>query len=136
MKRIFLAGLMAIAFIAPSYAAINNDDIQKAIDKIGQMSTPAGGGGLDVAYNDNKLLRNVNTINFTGNGVTVTKHRKNIEVNISGGSSPIIGFTIFTEAPSEEEPDITTLGDRWFNTDTGILYTAITGASGFIWVQL
>ena len=29
MKRIFLAGLMAIAFIAPSYAAIDNDDIQK-----------------------------------------------------------------------------------------------------------
>jgi hypothetical protein len=30
MKRIFLASLMAIAFIAPSYAAISNDDIQKA----------------------------------------------------------------------------------------------------------
>jgi hypothetical protein len=30
MKRIFLAGLMAIAFIAPSYGAITNDDIQQA----------------------------------------------------------------------------------------------------------
>ena len=30
MKRIFLAGLMAIAFMAPSYAAISNDDIQQA----------------------------------------------------------------------------------------------------------
>jgi len=113
-----------------------NDDIQKAINKIGQMVTPGGGGGLDVAYNGDKLLRNVNTVNFTGNGVTVTKHRKNIEVNISGGFNPIIGSTIFTEAPSEEEPNINIPGDRWFNTDTGILYTAITSASGFIWVQL
>ena len=68
-----------------------NDDIQKAINKIGQMVTPGGGGGLDVAYNGDKLLRNVNTVNFTGNGVTVTKHRKNIEVNIPGGISPISG---------------------------------------------
>jgi hypothetical protein len=30
MKRIFLAGLMTIALIAPSYAAISSDDIQKA----------------------------------------------------------------------------------------------------------
>ncbi len=30
MKRIFLASLMAIAFTAPSYAAISNDDIQQA----------------------------------------------------------------------------------------------------------
>jgi hypothetical protein len=76
-----------------------NDDIQKAIDKIGQMSTPAGGGGLDVAYNDNKLLRNVNTINFTGNGVTVTKHRKNIEVNISGGGGVGSGVSQITAGP-------------------------------------
>jgi len=113
-----------------------NDDIQKAIDKIGQFSTPGGGGGLDVAYQGDKLLRNVNTINFTGTGVTVTKHRKNIEVNIPGGGFPIIGNTIFTEAPTEERPSITRPGDRWFDTDTGILYTAITGASGYIWVQL
>lgn len=113
-----------------------NDDIQKAIDKIGQFSTPGGGGGLDVAYEGDKLLRNVNTINFTGAGVTVTKHRKNIEINIPGGEFPIIGNTIFTEAPTEERPSITRPGDRWFDTDTGILYTAITGASGYIWVQL
>ena len=30
MKSIFLTGLMITAFIAPSYAAITNDDIQKA----------------------------------------------------------------------------------------------------------
>jgi hypothetical protein len=30
MKHIFLAGLMAIAFIAPSYAAISNDDVKQA----------------------------------------------------------------------------------------------------------
>jgi len=113
-----------------------NDDIQKAINKIGQMVTPGGGGGLDVAYNGDKLLRNVNTVNFTGNGVTVTKHRKNIEVNITGNGLPpqLNATTIFTEATTA--PVITMAGDRWFNTNIGILYTAITGASGFIWVQL
>jgi len=40
-------------------------------------------------------------------------------------------FTEATSAPSIQVP-----GDRWFNTNTGILYTAITGASGYIWVQL
>ena len=33
-------------------------------------------------------------------------------------------------------PSINIPGDRWLNTDTGFLYTAITGVTGFIWVQL
>ena len=114
-----------------------NDDIQKAIDRIGLLATPGGGGGVDISLNGNKIIRNPNTINFLGNNITVTKRRKNIDVSISSGFSPIIGTTIFTEAASEEStPTISNPGDRWFDTDTGILYTAITGASGFIWVQL
>ena len=114
-----------------------NDDIQKAIDRIGLLATPGGGGGVDVSLNGNKIIRNPNTINFLGNNITVTKRRKNIDISISGGVNPIIGTTIFTEASSEEgTPNISNRGDRWFDTDTGILYTAITGASGFIWVQL
>lgn len=30
MKSIFLIGIMAIAFVFPSYAAITNDDVQQA----------------------------------------------------------------------------------------------------------
>jgi len=110
-------------------------DTQKIIDYIGKLSVP-GGGGLAALVNGNYVAKYVGNINFTGNGVNVTASGQNLTVNIPGAVSPIIGYTIFTEAPSEEEPGITRPGDRWFNTDTGILYTAITGASGFIWVQL
>ena len=113
-----------------------NDDIRQAIDRIGQMTTPAGGGAVDISLNGNKIIRSVNTMNFIGDNITINRRRKNVDISIDGGVSPIIGYTIFTEAPSEEQPGITRPGDRWFNTDTGILYTAITGASGFIWVQL
>ena len=107
-----------------------NDDIQKAIDRIGQMTTPAGGGAVDISLNGDKIIRSVNTMNFIGDNITITKRRKNVDISVSGSGSS----TKFTEAISS--PTITAPGDRWFNTDTGILYTAITGASGFIWVQL
>jgi len=107
-----------------------NDDIQKAIDRIGQMTTPAGGGAVDISLNGDKIIRSVNTMNFIGDNITITKRRKNVDIAVSGSGSS----TNFTEAITS--PVITSPGDRWFNTDTGILYTAITGASGFIWVQL
>jgi hypothetical protein len=108
-------------------------DTQKIIDYIGKLSVP-GGGGLAALVNGNYVAKYVGNINFTGNGVNVTASGQNLTVNIPGGSSPIIGSTIFTE--STTAPNINIVGDRWFNTNTGILYTAITGASGFIWVQL
>jgi hypothetical protein len=107
-----------------------NDDIAKAIDRIGQMTTPAGGGAVDISLNGDKIIRSVNTMNFIGDNITITKRRKNVDISVAGSGSS----TKFTEAISS--PTITAPGDRWFNTDTGILYTAITGASGFIWVQL
>lgn len=107
-----------------------NDDIQKAIDRIGAMSTPGGGGGVDVSLNGDKIIRNPNTINFIGDNITITKRRKNIDISIAGATSA----TKFTESISS--PTITAPGDRWFDTNNGILYTAITGASAFIWVQL
>jgi hypothetical protein len=113
-----------------------NDDIRQAIDRIGQMTTPAGGGAVDISLNGHKIIRSVNTMNFIGDNITINRRRKNVDISIDGGVSPIIGYTIFTEAPSEEQPGITRPGDRWFNTDTGILYTAITGASGYVWAQL
>jgi hypothetical protein len=234
-----------------------NDDIQKAIDRIGQMTTPAGGGAVDISLNGDKIIRSVNTMNFIGDNITVTKRRKNVDISIAGSSGGIggsissvngisgdtfgnvnvkslingasvlslgatgsvllpngaklgdfynasgidlvaptgtggyagivsndlnqfvaasdtevqigtdfngFGYTWvfdkngalslpvngyikfpngttqgsaapkFTEATSA--PSIQVPGDRWFNTNTGILYTAITGASGYIWVQL
>ena len=114
-----------------------NTDIQKIVDEVGRMAVP-GGGGLVALFNGQQISKYVGSINFTGSGVNVTSSGQRVTVNISsGGINPIIGTTVFLEAPSEEgNPGISNRGDRWFDTDTGILYTAITGASGFIWVQL
>jgi hypothetical protein len=69
-----------------------NTDIQNAIDKLSKTITP-GGGGVGVIYKvgetNNRILKSVNDIIFTGSGVTVTRKRKNVEVNISGGASSI-----------------------------------------------
>jgi hypothetical protein len=112
-----------------------NKDIQTAIDKLA-TAIPTGGGAVGIIDHGQRIIKSVSDINFTGTGVTVTRQGKNVEVNISAGSAPIIGYTLFTEAPAETPPGITRVGDRWFDTDNGILYTAITGASGYIWVQL
>jgi hypothetical protein len=61
-----------------------NTDIQKAIDKISVLSTPAGGGAVDVALNGEKLIRSVDTINFIGSGISATRRRKNIDIDLSG----------------------------------------------------
>jgi hypothetical protein len=59
---------------------------------------------------------------------------------LSGAVTSLNGLTgavfvnVFTEGITT--PSINIPGDRWLNTDTGFLYTAITGASGYIWVQL
>jgi hypothetical protein len=62
-----------------------NDDIQKAIDRIGVLATP-GGGGVDVSLNGDKIIRNPSVINFVGDNITITKRRKNIDISIAGGS--------------------------------------------------
>lgn len=61
-----------------------NSDIQDAINKIGQMVTPGGGGAVDISLNGNKVIRSVNTVNFVGSNITVTRRRKNVDVSISG----------------------------------------------------
>jgi hypothetical protein len=63
-----------------------NDDIQKAIDRIGQLTTPAGGGAVDVSLNGNKIIRSVNTMNFIGDNITITRRRKNVDISIAGSS--------------------------------------------------
>ena len=63
-----------------------NDDIQKAINQMAQMTTPAGGGAVDVSLNGKKIIRSLNTMNFIGDNITVTRRRKNVDITISGGS--------------------------------------------------
>ena len=198
---------------------LKNDDIQKAINQIA-MATPGGGGAVDISFNGDKVIRSVNTVNFIGNGITVIRRRKNVDIDLSGlcgagsnlkfGSSDssitvsevggnvditltpparsvagalqyrattkadlaaqsnfvlspstqnlqipksiILGATTgaviqFTDGTTQStRPSIFTegltapsgpkAGDRWFNTNEGILYTAVTNASTIIWVEL
>ena len=62
-----------------------NSDIQDAINKIGQMVTPGGGGGVDIYLNGQKVHRNPSIINFVGDNITATSNRKNVNISISGG---------------------------------------------------
>ena len=68
-----------------------NDDIQKAINQMAQMTTPAGGGAVDVAHNGTKVIRSVNTMNFIGDNITVTRRRKNVDVSILYSFIPVYG---------------------------------------------
>jgi hypothetical protein len=52
-------------------------------------------------------------------------------ISFSNLKTAVSGFTEGLTAPASAIP-----GDRWFRTNEGILYTAITGVSGYIWVEL
>lgn len=70
-----------------------NTDIQNAINKLSNMTTPAGGGAVDIALNGDKIIRSVNTINFVGGGVTVNRRRKNVDVTIAGAEGTVTQLT-------------------------------------------
>ena len=62
---------------------LKNNDIQKVINQIA-MTTPAGGGAVDIALNGDKVIRSVNTVNFIGSGINITRRRKNVDIDLSG----------------------------------------------------
>jgi hypothetical protein len=142
-----------------------NDDIQKAIDRIGAMTTPAGGGGVDISLNGDKIIRNPNTINFIGDNITITRRRKNVDISIAGGCggsstsgvSSIIAGTGISISPSGGTGNVTinsivsgvtyyyqssaptdpgiTMGYRWMSSDTGIEYVYVNDGNSPQWVQ-
>jgi hypothetical protein len=62
---------------------LKNDDVQKTINQIA-MATPGGGGAVDVALNGDKIIRSVDTMNFIGSGISITRRRKNVDIDLSG----------------------------------------------------
>lgn len=142
-----------------------NDDIQKAIDRIGQMTTPAGGGAVDISLNGDKIIRSVNTMNFIGDNITITRRRKNVDISIAGGSggtsttgvSSIIAGDGISISPTGGTGNVTinatakgttyyyqlnaptdpgiTMGFRWMASDTGIEYVYINDGNTNQWVQ-
>jgi hypothetical protein len=63
---------------------IGSKDIQNVINKLYTM-TSSGGGGIGVKQSGNYVLKSVNDINFTGNGVSVNRTGKDVTVNITAG---------------------------------------------------
>ena len=94
----------------------------------------AGGGAVGVRYEDNRLIKSVEDINFTGSGVSVTRYGNNrdIQIDIDGSK-----FSYGDTTPSSPH-----FGDRWYETDRGLLYTFVptdpeTPVVGVgIWVEL
>lgn len=79
--------------------------VQNTLEKVRQSTIDSlmssGGGGLGIRYEDfsgnqTSLLKSVNTLIFSGDGVTLDSEGKNIEVNIPGvsvlASDPTIDF--------------------------------------------
>jgi hypothetical protein len=110
-----------------------NENVTKVIEKMTSIpATPGGGGGVDIALNGDKIIRNPNTINFLGSNITVTRRRKNVDITITGGGGGDAGGFV----QSDTEPAGATFGYRWFNTTDGRLYTAVHNGTENIWVQL
>ena len=68
-----------------------------------------------------------------GSNITLSPVGNTITIASSGGGGGGSGNN-FTESTSAPTPFFA--GDRWFDTDEGNLYTAVTDDSGLIWVQL
>jgi hypothetical protein len=102
-----------------------NADIQNAINKLSTAITP-GGGAVGIKEDGNWIIKSVSDINFTGDGVSVTRQGKNVTVYISGGYK----FTYDTTAPSGA-----TQGDRWMDSDNGIEYVYVNDGDSSQWVQ-
>jgi hypothetical protein len=115
-----------------------NDEIQKAINQMAQMTTPAGGGAVDVALNGKKIIRSVNTMNFIGDNITITRQRKNVDISISGGTGGGggggAGSTYYYQNTSPTDAGIT-MGFRWMNSDTGVEYVYINDGDSSQWIQ-
>lgn len=110
-----------------------NDDIQKAINQMAQMTTPAGGGAVDISLNGDKIIRSVNTINFLGSNITITKRRKNVDISIAGDGGGS-GLTYYYQSDSPTDPGVT-MGSRWMDSDTGIEYVYINDGNSNQWIQ-
>jgi hypothetical protein len=107
-----------------------NNEIQKAINQMAQMTTPAGGGAVDVALNGDKKIRSVNTMNFIGDNITITRRRKNVDISISGGGggasgvSKIIAGTGITVSPAGGTGNVTVTSNLTVKSVEGSLQFA------------
>ena len=122
-----------------------NQDIQKAIDKLSATLTStgggiAGGGAVGIVYNGRKVIKSVSDINFTGPGVTVTRHGKHVEVYISGGTGLAAPTYLadLLDVSDDLSPETLTQNDvlywdadteLWMADSIGNLFTGFVGSA-------
>jgi hypothetical protein len=99
-------------------------NVDELVQQLGRLAVP-GGGAVGIITRqggqDTRIIKSVNDLIFTGSGVTVTKKRKNVEINISGGGSPFTGVEqIVAGAGITLSP----------SSGTGIVTIATTGGGG------
>lgn len=90
----------------------------------------AGGKTLKARYyNTTHSSGEILTIN-AGSGVSIASDVTGNSITISSNGGGSGSFTQSSSAPSAP-----IVGDRWVNTDEGVLYTAIQNGSNVIWVD-
>ena len=79
-----------ITKILEKFKGVSSDEL---IQQLSRLSV-SGGGGVGIIHKENgnnkRILKSVNDLIITGTGVTVTRKRKNVEINISGGAGSSI----------------------------------------------
>jgi len=86
-----------------------------------------GGGAVGIYDHGARVIKSVNDLNFKGTGVVVSRKGKQVDIEISG--NPVgANFYESTTIPSGTINN----GDRWWNPDTGRLFTRVEG----IWAEV
>jgi len=103
----------------------SKSDADRVAHNMGMMAS-SGGGAVGIYKDKARIIKSVNDINFIGNNIVVTRKGKQVDVSVTGDGT---GSAFYESATSP----IATLidGDRWWNTNTGRLYTWIG-----IWVEI
>ena len=100
----------------------SKSDADRVAHNMGMMAS-SGGGAVGIYKDRARIIKSVNDINFIGNNIVVTRKGKQVDVSVTA----VGAFYESATAPIATLID----GDRWWNYDTGRLYTWIG-----IWAEI
>jgi hypothetical protein len=101
-------------------------DADRVAHNMGMMAS-SGGGAVGIYKDRARIIKSVNDINFIGDNIVVTRKGKQIDVSVVPSRLTPGGGGTFYESTTADAPVAANLidGDRWWNYDTGRLYTWI-----------
>ena len=95
------------------------------------ISTVGSVGDVDLSIYDTSTQVNVKLQNKADQTTTYTKTE--VDTAISSGIVSVSGINIIS---SDTAPVSSVVGDQWFNTDKGILYTYVTDGTNNSWIDI